>query len=271
MTFENVEKDFIEKFSSRIRIVPDGKERFRVFTPFRFDDGDHLAIVLKNEGGQWVLSDEGHTYMHLTYEIDEKELHSGIRHKIISGALSMFEVKDRDGELILEIQGEDYGIALYSFAQSLLRIGDVSYMSLLGEERSQRMFGDAIRVSGENPRQQTFRRIVRGVLEENVPMGRMESNWKHPNDPTGAYKVDYRINGVPKPPLLVHVLSGDTKMRDAAIALHQFEKWKMNFMSLGITKNAKPKPQKALDYFLDAGGTYCNLAESHDRIQEYLS
>ena len=265
MTFENIEKDFIEKFSSRIRIVPDGKGRFRVFTPFRFDDGDHLAIVLKNESGRWVLSDEGHTYMHLTYEIDEKKLHSGIRHKIISGALSMFEVKDRDGELILEVQGEDYGIALYAFAQSLLRIGDVSYLSLAREELPQRA-----RIEKSHPRQ-TFRSTVRGLLEENIPIGSIEPNWKHPNDPKGAYKVDYRINGGPKPPLLVHVLSSDNKMRDAAIALHQFEKWKMNFMSLGITKHAKPKPQKVLDYFLDAGGTYCNLTESHDRIQEYLS
>ena len=271
MTFENVERNFIEKFSSRIRIIPDGKERFRVFTPFRFDDGDHLAIVLKNEGGQWILSDEGHTYMHLTYEIDEKELHSGIRHKIISGALSMFEVKDRDGELIFEIQGEDYGTALYSFAQSLIRIGDVSYVSLSSEERPQQVLGNAIQVSAESPSRRTFRSTVRGVLEENVPIGSIESNWKHPNDPKGAYKVDYRINGVPKPPLLVHVLSGNTKMRDATIALHQFEKWKMEFMSLGITKDAKPKPQKVLDCFLDAGGTYCDLTESPSRIQEYLS
>ena len=113
MIFENIEKDFIEKFSSRIRIVPDGKERFRVFTPFRFDDGDHLAIILKNESDQWVLSDEGHTYMHLTYEIDEKKLHSGKYHRIISGALSMFEVKDRDGELILEVQDNDCSAYAY--------------------------------------------------------------------------------------------------------------------------------------------------------------
>lgn len=265
MTFENIEKDFIEKFSSRIRIVPDGKGRFRVFTPFRFDDGDHLAIVLKNESGQWVLSDEGHTYMHLTYEIDEKKLHSGIRHKIISGALSMFEVKDRDGELILEVQGEDYGIALYSFAQSLLRVGDVSYVSLLREEHPER-----IMLEKSAPRQ-TFRNTVQGLLEKNVPKERLKPNWKHPKDPAGTYKVDYRIKGVSKPPLLVHLLSSDNKMRDAAIALHQFGKWKIDFISLGITKNAKPKPQKVLDYFLDAGGTYCNIAESHSRIQEYLS
>ena len=43
-------------------------------TPFRFDDGDHIAIVLKKEQGRWLLSDGGHTYMHLTYDINEKKL-----------------------------------------------------------------------------------------------------------------------------------------------------------------------------------------------------
>ena len=26
-------------------------------TPFMFDDGDHLAVVLKQDTGSWVLSD----------------------------------------------------------------------------------------------------------------------------------------------------------------------------------------------------------------------
>ena len=42
-------------------------DRYQVFTPFLFDDGDHLVIVLKRNNSHWVLSDEGHTYMHLTY------------------------------------------------------------------------------------------------------------------------------------------------------------------------------------------------------------
>ena len=55
---------------------------FCVFTPFRFDDGDHITIVLKKkEQAGWVLSDEGHTYMHLTYDISEKKLFSGTRYQ----------------------------------------------------------------------------------------------------------------------------------------------------------------------------------------------
>ena len=256
MTFENIEKDFIEKFSSKIRIVPDGKERFRVFTPFRFDDGDHLAIVLKNESGQWVLSDEGHTYMHLTYELDEKKLHSGTHHKIISGALSMFEVKDRNGELILEVQGKDYGTALYAFAQSLLRIGDVSYVSLFRERR----------------RKQIFRKYVQGFLEKNLPVGRMTPSWAHPNlDPDRKYKVDCKINGTSKPPLLVYALSSDANMHAATIALHKFKSWNLEFTSLGILEDPTPKTQRALEWFLDIGDACCDLTEGNERIQEYIA
>ena len=255
MSFKTIEKEFIDKFSLGIQLVPDGKDRFRVYTPFRFGDGDHLAIVLKNENGQWVLSDEGHTYMHLTLDIDEEKLFRGTRHKIISSALSTFELKDRDGELILEVQDGDYGTALYSFAQSLIRISDVSYLSLLREQ----------------PAKRTFKSDVRRLLERSVPVGSMKRNWIHPEDQNRKYKVDYRINGQPKSPLLVYALSNDSNVQAATIALHRFKSWKLEFISLGILKNPTPKIQKSLNWFLDVGDDYCDLAEGRERIQEYIA
>ena len=129
MSIETIEREFREKISAKIWLVAEGMERFRVFTPFLFEDGDHLSIVLKKEGMRWVLSDEAHTYMHLTYDIDERDLHSGTRQKIISNALSMFQIEDRDGELLLDVPDGRYGAALYSFVQALLKITDVSYLS----------------------------------------------------------------------------------------------------------------------------------------------
>ncbi|RKU09800.1 hypothetical protein C6501_14475 [Candidatus Poribacteria bacterium] len=125
MSIKSIEQDFIDKVSAKVRVVPDGEDRFRVFTPFMFDDGDHISIVLKKEQGGWVLSDEGHTYMHLTYDISEKKLFSGTRNQIISNALETFNVKDRFGELILRVEEDRFGDALYSFAQALVRMGGV--------------------------------------------------------------------------------------------------------------------------------------------------
>ena len=129
MTVESIERDFRDKVSAQIRLAAEGVDRFRVMTPFLFDDGDHLAIVLKREGPRWVLTDEAHTYMHLTYDLDERDLHTGTRQKIISNALALFRVEDRDGELVLDVPDSCYGDALYSFVQALLRISDVSYLS----------------------------------------------------------------------------------------------------------------------------------------------
>ena len=56
-----IERDFKEKISQKICVAGEGIDRYRVFTPFLFDDGDHLAIVLKRESSRWLLSDEGHT------------------------------------------------------------------------------------------------------------------------------------------------------------------------------------------------------------------
>jgi len=129
MNLEMIEKDFRTKVCERLQISSEGLELFRVFTPFMFEDGDHLSIVLKRDNGNWILSDEGHTFMHLTYDIDEKDLRQGTRQKIITNALSVFKVHDREGELIITIENDGYGDALYSFIQALLRITDITYLS----------------------------------------------------------------------------------------------------------------------------------------------
>ena len=230
MSIKSIEQDFFETVSAKVSLSADGAERFRVFSPFMFEDGDHLAIVLKKDLGRWVLSDEGHTYMHLTYDIDERALHRGTRREIILKALSMFGVEDRCGELILEVQDGGYGDALYSFIQALLKIADVSHLS---RERVQSTFMDDFRA----------------VLHESVPVPRMNFNWSHPeHDPDSMYTVDCRINGM-REPLLVHALSNDDRVRDTTIVLQQFKSWEMSFRSLAIFQNQQAINGKVLTRF----------------------
>lgn len=72
MNLERIEQDFRIKVSEKLRVKSEGIERFRVFVPFMFEDGDHLSIVMRKGDDQWILTDEGHTYMHLTYDLEEK-------------------------------------------------------------------------------------------------------------------------------------------------------------------------------------------------------
>jgi len=80
-----IEQKFRSKVCDEIRLVGEGMNRHIVFTPFMFDDGDHLCILLERHDGHWYLTDEGHTFMHLSY--DEVDLEPGTRRKIIDTVL----------------------------------------------------------------------------------------------------------------------------------------------------------------------------------------
>lgn len=95
MSVESIEREFRDRVSEQIMLSPEGIDRYRVLTPFMLEDGDHLVIVLKREGTGWVLTDEGHTYMHLTYDIDERDLERGTRQVIIANTLSSLSVASR--------------------------------------------------------------------------------------------------------------------------------------------------------------------------------
>ena len=125
MSTSTIEQDFHAKVSQQIQLHSEGVDRYRVFTPFQFDDGDHLVIVFKKSEGCWVLTDEAHTFMRLTYDIDEKDM-QGTRQKIISDALSTFHIEDCDGELVKPIIDNRYGDSLFSFIQGILQIANAS-------------------------------------------------------------------------------------------------------------------------------------------------
>ena len=103
---DSIEAAFKDRVSSEVTLEQEGNNRYRVSTPFQFEDGDQLVILLKRISEEWILSDEAHTFMRLTYDIDESDLGRGKRQEIISQALSVFEVEDRDGELLLPITDE---------------------------------------------------------------------------------------------------------------------------------------------------------------------
>ena len=64
MSVNAIERGFHEKVSGKVRLMAEGTERYRVFTRFRFDDGD-LSIVLKKLRAHGMdIARMGGSYLH---------------------------------------------------------------------------------------------------------------------------------------------------------------------------------------------------------------
>jgi hypothetical protein len=249
----NIEQSFRDRINDAIALVPTDHQKYRVSTPFQFDDGDNLVIILKRENNQWLLSDEGHTYFHLTYEIDESDLRKEPRHSIIANTLTAFQIEDRGGELILRLQEDSYGAALYSFIQALLKIVDVQYLSR-----------EKVRT--------TFKADFQIFLEKKVPAPHRTFQWYDPeHDPKKNYPVDCRINGSATP-LFIIALKNDTQNLVATITLHQFEKWGVEFEGIGIFEDQLSISGKVLAKFSDiCDRQYPSLGSAQKRFPRLLA
>ncbi len=252
MDIKELEREFRSKVGQQIDVISEGINRYKVFTPFQFDDGDSLSIVLKHIGDKWFLTDEAHTYMHLSYEMDMNSLEKGNRGKIISNVLAGFGIKDQDGELIIPIEGNDFGNAFYSFVQGLIKVTDVMYLT---RERVR----------------STFMEDFKNFMYESVSKERVAFNYKDPvNDVEGKYPVDCKINGMAKP-LFVFGISNDDKCRDATVFLMWYEKKGILHQPIAIFEDQEEISRKVLARFTDVvEKQFSSLSTNKDRIKKYL-
>lgn len=251
MNIESIKDEFKNRVCEKVDLQPEGEGRFVVFTPFRFEDGDHFAIILKSENGGWILSDEASTLMHLSYQLDD-DIDSGNRGEIIKSSLAGFSVQNRNGELIIPVSDDRFGDALFNFVQALTKVTDVSFLS---RERVR----------------STFLEDFRAFLKAKVPDDRLRFDWfDEEHDSKQKYPVDAYIDRMRRP-LMVYALPNDDKVNLATISLLTFEKWKLPFRSMAIFEEQESIARSVLARFSDVcGKTYSNLEGNKDRIAAYL-
>jgi len=249
MNISSVEQDFQKKVCEEVRLQREGLNRYIVETPFTFDDGDHYVVVLRSVAGQWELSDEGHTIMHLSYE--PIELNKGSYKEIIVNTVSAFGLANKEGELVLTIPETRFGDALFSFIQALVKISDIKYLE---RERLRSLFMEEFK----------------SFLAEKIPEQTRKFDYHHPQrDPGRVYPVDCRIEA--KKPLFVFAITNDSKCQTATNIIYWWEKQGEPFNSMAIHENMEEINGKILARFSDVcGKQYSNLPTNKDRIVQFL-
>ncbi len=254
MNIELVQNAFKEKVAESIRLFPEGVNRYQIFTPFHFDDGDHFVIILrKGDGENWIITDEGHTYMHMSYQMDLSSLENGTRNAIIESALEKYGIDEEEGQILARVDDlKNAGNIFYNFIQCLINITDISYLS---RERVKSTF------------MEDFRRFIsKSVSSERFQFDYQEIS----RDPDRKYLVDCRINGMDHP-LHVYAIGNNDKCRDTTINIFQFQKWKLPFFSLGIFEDQEQINRKVLSRFTDiCDRQFSNLVGNREKIESYL-
>lgn len=249
---EEIQRAFQQSVCDEVRLVSAGIERYMVEVPFQFEDGDHYAVLLKRDDGHWALSDEGHTFMHVSYDVPEFD--RGNRRAIIDRVLAGFHIEDRDGELILRVPDAAFGDALFSYVQAITRITDVSFLT---RERVRTTFAE------------DFRELVQqAAISREVGI-----DYTHPtHDPDGRYSIDARVNGTATRQVLAFAISNDDQCRDATITIYKWLDWQERFHPIAVFLDQTQINRIVLARFSDvAERQFSNLETARERLEEYLS
>ena len=254
MNTENIETAFKNSVAQSIRLLPEGENRYHVFTPFHFDDGDHFVIILeKNHNNKWHITDRGHTYMHISYCTDINTLSTGTRNSIINNTLEKHHVTEVQGQLVAQIDEMAHaGNILYNYIQCLNDIVGVSYWSR-EQVRS------------------TFIADLEDFIQQCVPAERLMIDYINvAHDNRGTYPVDYCIVGNNKP-LHIYGIKNNAKCRDATISMLQFQHWNEPFVPLGIFEDLKSISKKVLSRFTDVCPAHFSTLMHHkDEIEKHI-
>ena len=123
MPDQRTDIDFVEwrqSFGELFNLQCVGVGKYRVHTPFMFDDGDHYVIELVKIHERYAYSDTGNTEMHLDI-LDVPQFPSGkIYYAVTDNLKELFRIEERGGSLFRYVRdGESHGKACMDLVRAI--------------------------------------------------------------------------------------------------------------------------------------------------------
>ena len=253
MNVQNMLDSIKKAICSGVDIQEKGIDRYAIHTEFTYPDGDELRIILKKQEREWILTDEGHTMMWLSYE--DFNIKTDTRKDILYRSLTYNHAELWEGRIIVRFKPDKIAGAIHSMIQALLQTADLIY------------------TDQENVRN-TFVEDMQQIFCESVGKNNIEINKTIKNKRGEEYTVDVYVtpaNG--KEPLLVFAISNKDKCKDATIALMSLvAEDEMAFTSLAVIDSNAEIPLVDRDRMVSRSDkAYIGLKEMTVGLPRFLS
>jgi hypothetical protein len=245
---EKIEQILCERLCAQVRLVPRENGLVMLDTPFTFPDGDHYALYLESiDTGGIRITDNGHTFMVLSYENDVDAFHAGTRDRLREMILTDLGVQEMEGCLSVESSTEDVAKNVFRLGQAITRLYDLTFLN-------------RTRVAS------TFYEDLKRTLQTVVPLERIQENYVVPNIPQFEnYPIDFRIEA-PTQLFVMGITIGRDKARLATIILLYLLRNNVEFDSLLVFEDQATVPRADLARLSNVGGEQVASLDAHDDL-----
>lgn len=253
-TLNSLKQKLCSSLCDDINVYQKSDDLFYIETPLLFPDGDTYTIYLKSLPellGGVRITDRGHTFMHLSYEIDIDTLYKGTRGKLREQIMNELDLKEEQGQIYLDSSLDQLGSNLFRFSQGITKIYDLNF---LNRARVGSTFYDDL-----------WESLIHIVDQSFIEKDYIVPNISHAKD----YPIDYFIRGK-NAPLYVFGIPNKDKARLATIILQHLLGENLSFDSIIIFANQGEVPNADLARLTNVGGEMVASLDAQEDLKRKI-
>lgn len=248
ITVDAIKKSICED----IRVVEDAAgEKFSVYTPFMFDDGDHCSLRVESYEGRLRISDGGDTVFRSAY--DGADITGKGYDDRFHNLLDFYSVNYNEGVLFTDADSVNgLGDKVFEVLQTIFEV-----MSLAKLPKKKPKSAD------------NFDEAFNDKLTSVISDSELRSDWSDPDlDPHRLYRADYSVVAGSLNWLLFGVPTAYRSLH-AALTSQHYKHHSDNFRSLAVL-GTKRIPASHLGPLSDVSDHVLSLEDDKKKIEDIL-